>query len=124
MSYESGPWMGESGFEYMFHVYQRGEPVPSRPGLFIYAKKDRNGIWFPVYMGQGDLSVCCDDADLLACIDAKGATHIHMRLCSTAQDRAEELADLLRRSTNSFVPEGCNTAMPTLAGPTPTAPGA
>ena len=112
MSYESGPWIGESGFSYVFHIFEGQEQVPSRPGIFIYCKQDAQGVWYPVYMGHGDLSVCCDDKDLLACIDQKGATHIHMRLCATPDDRAEELADLLKRYQNSFSPEGCNVADP------------
>ncbi len=108
MSYEATSWIGKSEFAYLFHVYPRGEPIPSRPGLFVYAKRDAQGVWFPVYMGQGDLSVCCDDPNLLACIDGKGATHVHMRLCSAAEDRAEELADLLEHYQNSFAPWGCN----------------
>lgn len=112
MSYESGPWVGDSGFEYMFHVFDVGEPVPARQGLYIYCKKSHEGIWFPVYIGHGDLSVCCADADLLASIRSKGATHIHMRLCSAVDERAAEVADLLKRYRNSYLPEGCNAPEP------------
>ena len=112
MSYEATAWVGASEFAYVFHIYARGEQIPSRPGVFIYAKQDGQGVWYPVYMGQGDLSVCCDEPALLARIDEKNATHIHMRLCSAPEDRAEELADLLKRYQNSFVPYGCNVPEP------------
>ena len=108
MSYEAVPWIGASEFAYVFHVYRSDELIPSRPGLFIYCKRDGHGIWHPIYIGQGDLSVCCDDASLLACIGQNGATHIHMRLCNSIDDRIEELADLLKRYRNAYAPHGCN----------------
>lgn len=110
MSHVWGAWIGASGFEYIFHAYERGEAIPSRPGIYIYGKQDAQGVWSPVYMGQGDLSVCCGDPDLLARIVARGATHIHMRLCSSASERETELADLLERYLNAFEPVGCNVA--------------
>ena len=112
MSYEWGPWIGASGFEHTFHVYKRGEAIPPRLGLYIYCRKDASGTWLPIYMGQGDLSVCCSDPELLACIDRKGATHIHMRLCASADERADELVDLMKRCPNTFAPEGCNVVAP------------
>ena len=110
MSYESGPWLGESGFIYIFHVYERGEPIPSRQGVYIYSSKNADDLWYPIYIGYGDLSSCCDDPQVLACIDGKGATHIHMRLCSDPAEGADEVVDLLRRSPIAYAPTGCNVA--------------
>lgn len=108
MSDDWGPWVGASGTEYNFIVYDRDEAVPSRGGLYIYCRRDAQGLWAPLYMGQGDLAVCCSDPDRLACIASKGATHVHMRLCRSKEDREAELADLLGRYRNAFAPWGCN----------------
>lgn len=104
------PWTGASGTEYTFHVYGLAPDVPSRLGNFIYAKRNAEGAWVPVYMGHGDLATCCTDPGLLRCIAQKSATHLHLRLNSLEADRAAELHDLLAHYANAFAPEGCHPA--------------
>ena len=116
MSDDWGPWIGASGTEYNFIVYGRDEVVPSRQGLFIYCRKDAQGLWAPIYMGHGDLAVCCADPGLLACIASKGMTHLHMRLSRAGEDPEAEIADLLARYRNAYAPWGCNVAGPSTAG--------
>ena len=102
-------WLGDSGAEYKFFVYERHPDVPSRPGIFIYAKKNDEDLWVPIYVGHGDLSVRgTNDSELLARIDAKGATHVHLRLNSLEIARQGEVADILKRYQNAFEPDGCH----------------
>ena len=110
MSDETCPWTGASGTDYIYYVFERHPDVPSRPGNFIYALKNPEGLWVPVYVGEGDLAVRgTGDPELIACVDAKGATHVHLRLNSRKQDREEEVRDLLARYLNAFAPYGCHS---------------
>lgn len=105
---EAGVWTGKSGADYLYHAYPIPCAVPRRFGGFIYAKRNDEGLWVPLYVGQGDLSVCCKDPEVLACLQAKGATHIHMRINRVESDRVEEVEDLLARYSNAFEPQGCH----------------
>lgn len=112
MSEEICYWTGESGANYVYHVYERQPDVPSRPGNYIYALKNQEGLWAPVYIGQGDLAVCAAaDPQRMACIDAKGATHLHLRLNGAEEERRSEAEDLLRRYVNAHHPHGCNCGL-------------
>ncbi len=102
-------WTGESGANYKFYVYERHPDVPARMGIFIYSKKNHEDLWVPIYIGHGDMSVrCTKDLELMARIDAKGATTVHLRLNSSEVVRQGEVADLLKRYQNAFEPEGCH----------------
>jgi hypothetical protein len=86
---------GESGAKYPYYVYERDLRVPK--------------LWVPLFVGQGDLSLLVSaDRDLAARIEAKGATHVHLRVNSEALDREGEVADILKRYQNAFEPERCN----------------
>lgn len=106
---EDGPWLGASEAEYTYFIYDIGERLPARFGNYIYARKNDEQLWVPVYMGHGDLSLLCTDAEVLDCIRAKGATHVHARLNSMEEVRVAELHDLLARYENAFPPDGCNS---------------
>jgi hypothetical protein len=103
----SGPWTGASGYGYIYHVFEIDADIPARPGNFIYARLNQENTWIPVYMGQGDLATRPVPPDLMPCIRAKGATHVHLRLNRRPEDRVAELDDLLLRYLNVFAPEGC-----------------
>ena len=109
MEVDSGPWTGASGAEYVYYVFERDVEVPARMGNYIYARKNQEGHWVPVYMGQGDLSVRCSDPALLERIGRKQATHVHLRLNAREDDRVQELTDLLARYLNAFEPDGCHS---------------
>jgi hypothetical protein len=67
-------------------------------GITSYAKKDSEGQWMPVYIGQGDLSAHSSQQELL---DSRGATHVHMHLTTTEEARLAEERDLLARYPNN-----------------------
>ncbi len=109
MTDENCTWTGASGSTYLFYIYERPPDVPSRPGNYIYARLTSENLWAPVYIGHGDLAVCGEnDAALIACIDGKGATHLHLRLCPMEPERVAVLTDLLGAYKNTFPPDGCN----------------
>jgi len=113
MSDEIQMWTGNTGLEYYFYVYPRHPEIPSRKGLYIYTGKNADGNWAPLYIGYGDLSIRANnDCSLVARIDIKGATHVHLRLNPNAADGLHEVADLLERYQNAFEPLGCNFREP------------
>ena len=54
---ETCVWIGKSGTKYNHYIYPRHPNLnEGQDGNYIYAKKNRDGLWVPVYIGQGDLS--------------------------------------------------------------------
>lgn len=91
-------WTGASGTSYVYYIRPRGAALaPLQMGNYIYAKKNHEGDWLPVYIGQGDLSEPESQQHLL---DARGATHVHLHLTMTEEARLAEERDLLARYPN------------------------
>jgi hypothetical protein len=44
----------------------------------------------------------------VACIDAKGATHVHVRVNFDREHRVAEVKDLLENFPQAYAPDGCN----------------
>jgi len=107
---ETCTWVGISGTKYTYYVYPRHPNInDGQDGNYIYAKKNGDGYWVPVYMGEGDLSRrATADHHRIGCIDSKGATHVHLRLNAKYEDRRAEEQDLLANYTNALTPYGCN----------------
>lgn len=103
-------WMGRSGTDYQFFIYALPASFdPAQDGNYIYAKKNAEGRWVPVYIGQGDLGERCGATHhKAACIRKKGATAFHCHLNGDENRRRAEEADLLARYTNAYEPQGCN----------------
>ena len=103
-------WTGGSGTNYTYHIHSL--PVtfdPNQDGNYIYSRKNDQGKWLPIYIGQGDLADrVSDNHHQAACIKRKGATHVHVHLNAKEQDRKAEEADLLAQYTNAYKPNGCN----------------
>lgn len=95
---------------YRYFVHPAGTPLKEVDGNYIYAKKNAEGLWVPVYIGQGNLA---DRSDLTkhhkgACIRVKGATHIHAHINADETERQAEEDDLLANYTQAYKPVGCN----------------
>jgi len=107
---ETCTWTGASGTGYTYYIYLRHPKInPDQHGNYIYAKKNGDGAWIPVYIGEGDLSVRCSNSHhQRACIDTKQATHVHMHLNGNERNRLAEETDLLKRYLNAYTPSGCN----------------
>ena len=102
-------WTGASGRKYVYDVYRPHQRVTQQPGNFIYAKMDDRNRWIPIYIGQGDLTQgAAVEQDRLACIEEKGATHVHLHVNFDKEDRLAEEKDLLDNFPQAFVPNGCN----------------
>lgn len=104
-------WVGKSGTEYTFYIWKLPTSIDDNQfGNYIYSKKNSEGKWVPIYIGQGDLSkrVDPDNHHQGTCIKNKGATHIHMHLNKSKSNREAEEEDLLGRYANALKPTGCN----------------
>ncbi len=103
-------WKGASGALYTYHIYPNPPNFSAnQDGNYIYAKKNAEGKWVPVYFGEGDLSDRCTDGHHKSrCISNKGATNVHAHLNATEKARKAEEADLLANYTQAYTPTGCN----------------
>ena len=103
-------WTGASGKKYTYYIWPRNPDIKSgQMGNYIYAKKNANGYWVPVYIGQGDLSErCTKNHHRHQCINSKGATAVHLHTNGAERDRLTEERDLLANHSQAYVPTGCN----------------
>ncbi len=103
-------WTGASGRKYVYHIHARHpELPPNEPGNYIYAKMDEHRRWVPIYIGEGNLTQrAAAEPHCAGCIDAKGATHVHLHVNFSREDRFAEATDLLDNFPQAFVPTGCN----------------
>ena len=63
----------------------------------------------PIYIGEGNLTQRAEpDPRGMACIDAKGATHVHVRVNFDRERRFAEIKDLLENFPQAYAPDGCN----------------
>lgn len=101
-------WTGISGTQYTYYVYDLPVSFKEGQGNYIYCRID-NSQWVPIYVGEGDLSDrISNNHHQFQCITAMGATHVHVHLSNTKQGSQREEADLLRRHTQAYRPQGCN----------------
>jgi hypothetical protein len=103
-------WTGASGNKYIYEIHARHPALmPNEPGNYIYAKLDEHGRWVPICIGQGDLAQrAATDPRRVECIDAKGATHVHLHVKYDRGDRLAEEKDLLVNFPQAYIPDGCN----------------
>ncbi len=102
-------WTGASGRKYVYDVYHRHHKMAQQAGNFVYAKMDEHNRWVPIYIGEGDLTQrAAVEQDRVACIDAKGATHVHLHVNFDKENRLAEERDLLANFPQAYIPDGCN----------------
>jgi hypothetical protein len=103
-------WTGASGKKYIYEVCLRHPEVThNQPGNFIYARLDERKRWVPIYIGEGNLTQrAAMDRRVGACIEAHGATHVHVHVNFEKEDRIAEEKDLLEQFPQVYLPEGCN----------------
>ena len=102
-------WVGGSGTNYTYFIYALpASLVPNQLGNYIFAKKNPQGQWTPIYIGQGDLDERANNHHQAACLRQKGATHFHCHKNGFEQARLAEERDLLARYTQAYAPTGCN----------------
>lgn len=103
-------FIGASGTNYTYHIYPIGTTFKEADGNYIYAKKNTEGEWVLIYIGEGDLA---DRSKLEQdrrgeCISAKGATHFLCHLNASHDERRDEETDLLANYPDAYEPTGCN----------------
>jgi hypothetical protein len=103
-------WLGASGTSYRYFIHALPASFnANQPGNYIFAKVNSDKKWEPIYIGQGDLGDrVSDNHHKWACIQSKGATHIHVHTTSSENVRTAEEKDLLANYTNAYAPSGCN----------------
>ena len=103
-------WTGASGKKYIYEVRTRHPKLPpNEPGNYIYAKMDAVKRWVPIYIGEGNLTQRASiDQRCVECIDAKGATHVHVHVNADRDVREAEVKDLLASFPQALAPDGCN----------------
>lgn len=107
---QAATWQGGSRRQYTFWVYQLPANLNSgQAGNYIFTKIV-NGVWVPVYIGEGELSerTGLDIHHQRACLIQKGATHVHAHKNDVEQDRKAEETDLLAGNPDAYRPTGCN----------------
>ncbi len=76
-------WTGASGTPYTYFIWKLPASFgDNQDGNYIYTKKNSEGKWVPIYIGQGDLKDRAENHHQSDCISRKGATHIHVHLNS------------------------------------------
>ena len=70
---ETCAWIGKSGTRYTYYIYPRHPNInEGQDGNYIYSKKNQEGRWVPVYIGQGDLSKrATGDHHRIKCIEIR-----------------------------------------------------
>ncbi len=103
-------WTGASGREYIYEVYARHPKLTqNEPCNYIYTKLDEHRRWIPIFIGHGDLPQRAEaDPKSLECIDAKGATHVHVHVNAGREDRLAEEKDLRENFPQAYSRDGCN----------------
>jgi hypothetical protein len=103
-------WTGASGRKYIYEIRARHPRLtPNEPGNYIYTKLDKHRRWIPIYIGEGNLTQrAAIDPGTVECIDAKGATHVHVHVNYERDDREAEVRDLLENFPQACAPDGCN----------------
>jgi hypothetical protein len=102
-------WRGASGVNYTFWCHALPFTCdPDQPGNYIFTKIGPDNHWIPVYIGQGDLNIRCNDPLHYRCAVNKGATHIHCHTQPNELARLSEEQDLLRQFPQAYGPIGCN----------------
>ena len=99
-------WKGASGNSYPYQAVEIGSIPNTAYGNYIFARRDADGRWEAIYIGQGDLSVRTDLAQhhMRDLIQRRGATHVHFRENPSLPDRMIERADLLDSNPGAYQP--------------------
>jgi hypothetical protein len=93
-------WTGHSGTHYRYYIWPRGAKIEGAPpGNFLHVKVAEDGTLVPVYIAQTeDLNRRLLSPEERECIDAEGATQLHIHISYKGEkERMEEEADLVAR---------------------------
>lgn len=102
-------WTGASGKQYAYWSYKLPFSCDAVQNGNYIVTKIVDKVWFPIYIGQGDLNDRVNDETHYSCAIRKGATHVHVHLNPIEKNRIAEEQDLLAGvSSYVYAPTGCN----------------
>ena len=80
-----------------------------QPTSLVTSSTRKHKRWLPIYIGEGNLTQRAGPNPRgVECIDAKGATHIHVHVNYDREDHIAEVKDLLNNFPHAYTPDGCN----------------
>lgn len=101
-------WTGASGKKYGYWEHKLPYNCkPGQDGNYIFSKLI-GGIWYAVYIGEGDINDRVNEPEHYQCATKKGATHVHVHTQANEQGRLAEEQDLLAGNPEAYDPTGCN----------------
>jgi len=85
-------WPGASRNQYKYWIAEMGSSFKEEAGNYIFAKRNAQGQWVPVYIGQAEnLHERLSNHNKEDCALKNGATHIHTH--TNAAGEAARLAE-------------------------------
>ncbi len=109
MDFETTMWPGAGGRDYEFRVHALPCERYGRAdrGVCIFAREAR-GEWKAILVEHGFIADMIRKAGTDACLNKKGASHVHVRLVDRPDACRRIIADLLAEHADAFAPAGCN----------------
>jgi len=97
MAKQTIKWLGNSGKEYTYWVYNIGTSFKESPANYVFAKETKPSALQPIYIGEtGDISERFDNHLKMPCILNNGATHVCVRKTNDDKKaRCKEESDLI-----------------------------
>lgn len=97
MAEQTVNWVGQSGTEYTYWIYEFGTTFSKVPANYIFAKETSLETLLAIYIGEtNDISERFDNHHKMPCIRRNGATRICVHKGSEDKDtRCKEEADLI-----------------------------
>ena len=100
MTTQKVKWTGESGKQYEYWVYDTNTTWKDAPGNYIFAGRDQQNQWVPLYIGETgslrDRLSPIDRHEKWPCARRNGATHVHAHVNQDGiQERRKEESDLI-----------------------------
>ena len=93
-------WIGKSGKEFIFTIYEIGTYWNDVPGNYIFTKETSPHTWEAIYIGETEsFKDRLPNHNELPCVHRNGGTHIHAHINRDSRARLEEEADLLANNS-------------------------
>ena len=97
MAEQTIKWVGQSGKEYTYWIYDIGTSFGKAPANYVFAKFTKPDTLLAIYIGETeDISERFDNHHKMPCIRQNGAAHICVHKSSEdKEERCAEESDLI-----------------------------